>query len=175
MSGMALWITGLPGSGKSTLADALKTSHPDFVVLRMDDLRKTVTPEPDYSDREREIVYRGLVYFAKKLTDLGHNVIIDATGNMRRWRELARELIPRYAEIYLKCPIAACVDREQHRKQSHGAPKDIYKKGEKGWPVPGVNAPYEEPLDPEIIVDTGETTVQDAVGLISRKILNLQQ
>jgi len=47
MSGMAVWITGLPGSGKSTIADALKESHPDFVVLRMDDLRKTVTPEPD--------------------------------------------------------------------------------------------------------------------------------
>ena len=175
MSGMALWITGLPGSGKSTIADALKASHPDFVVLRMDDLRKTVTPEPDYSDREREIVYRGLVYFAKELTDLDHNVIIDATGNMRRWRELARELIPQYAEIYLKCPIAECMDREQQRQQSHGAPRDIYKKGEKGWPVPGVKAPYEEPLAPEIIIDTRETSVQDAVELINRKILGPRQ
>ena len=175
VSGIALWITGLPGSGKSTIADALKASHPDFVVLRMDDLRKTVTPEPDYSDREREIVYRGLVYFAKELTDLGHNVIIDATGNMRRWRELARELIPQYAEIYLKCPIAECMDREQQRQQSHGAPRDIYKKGEKGWPVPGVKAPYEEPLAPEIIIDTRETSVQDAVELINRKILGPRQ
>ena len=171
MSGMALWITGLPGSGKSTIADALKASHPDFVVLRMDDLRKTVTPEPDYSDPEREIVYRSLVYCAKKLTELGHDVIIDATGNMRRWRELARKLIPRYAEIYLKCPIAECMNREQQRQQSHGAPRDIYKKGEKGWPVPGMNAPYEEPLDPDIIIDTKQTTVRDAVELISRKIL----
>ena len=148
MGGMALWITGLPGSGKSTIADALKASHPDFVVLRMDDLRKIVTPEPDYSDAEREIVYRSLVYLAKKLTELGHSVIIDATGNMRRWRELARELIPRYAEIYLKCPIAECINREQQRQESRGAPRDIYKKGEKGWPVPGMNAPYEEPLQP---------------------------
>jgi len=171
MRGMALWITGLPGSGKSTIADALKASHPDFVVLRMDDLRKTVTPEPDYSDSEREIVYRSLVYFAKKLTELGHSVIIDATGNMRRWRELARKLIPRYAEIYLKCPIAECMNREQQRQQSHGAPKDIYKKGEKGWPVPGVNAPYEEPLAPDIVIDTGQTTVSDAVELIRKKIL----
>jgi adenylylsulfate kinase len=171
MGGMAVWITGLPGSGKSSVADALKASHPDFIVLRMDDLRKTVTPEPDYSDSEREIVYRSLVYFAKKLTELGHNVIIDATGNMRRWRELARKLIPRYAEIYLKCPIAECRTREQQRQQSHDAPRGIYQKGEKGWPVPGVNAPYEEPLAPDIIIDTGETTVQDAVELIGRKIL----
>ena len=171
MGGMAVWITGLPGSGKSTIADALKASHPDFVVLRMDDLRKTVTPEPDYSVAERELVYRSLVYLAKKLTDLGHNVIIDATGNMRRWRDLARELIPRYSEIYLKCPIAECMDREQQRQQSHGAPRDIYKKGEKGWPVPGVNAPYEEPLAPDLIIDTGKNSVPEAVELISRKIL----
>jgi adenylylsulfate kinase len=171
MAGMAVWITGLPGSGKSTIADALKASSQDFVVLRMDDLRKTVTPKPDYSDTEREIVYRSLVYFAKKLTELGHNVIIDATGNMRRWRELARNLIPRYAEIYLKCEIAECMTREQQRQQSHGAPRDIYKKGEKGWPVPGVNAPYEEPLDPDIVIDTGQTTVSDAVELIRKKIL----
>lgn len=171
MRGMAIWITGLPGSGKSTISDALKTSHPDFVVLRMDDLRKIVTPEPDYSDQEREIVYRSLVYFAKKLTELGHNVIIDATGNMRRWRELARKLIPLYAEIYLKCPIAECMTREQKRRLSHGAPRDIYKKGKKGWPVPGVNAPYEEPLSPDIIIDTGKTAVQEAVELIGKKIL----
>ena len=171
MRGMALWITGLPGSGKSTIADALKASYPDFVVLRMDDLRKIVTPEPDYSDSEREIVYRSLVYFAKKLTELGHSVIIDATGNMRRWRELARKLIPRYAEVYLKCPIAECMDRERQRQQSRGAPRDIYKKGEKGWPVPGLNAPYEEPLSPDIVIDTSKTSVMDAVELICRKIL----
>ena len=168
---MAVWITGLPGSGKSTIADALKSSHPDFVVLRMDELRKTVTPAPDYSDPEREIVYRSLVYFAAKLTELGHNVIIDATGNMRRWRELARRLIPRYAEVYLKCQLAECMSREQQRQESRGAPGDIYKKGEKGWPVPGVNAPYEDPLDPDIIIDTGKTAVREAVELIGRKIL----
>ncbi|MEW6215371.1 MAG: adenylyl-sulfate kinase, partial [Nitrospirota bacterium] len=109
MSGIAIWITGLPGSGKSTVADAFKKAHPKFIVLRMDELRKVVTPEPTYSDYEREIVYRSLVYLAKKLTELGQDVIIDATGNLRRWRELARGLIPRYAEVYLRCPVELCM------------------------------------------------------------------
>lgn len=173
MAGMALWITGLPGSGKSSVSDGIKALHPEFVILRMDELRKIVTPEPDYSDSEREIVYRSLVYFAKELSDLGHTVIIDATGNMRRWRELARKLIPRYAEIYLRCPVEECMDREGQRQESRGAPKDIYKKGEQGWPVPGINVPYEEPLSPEIIIDTATTTVPKAVELIESKILRL--
>jgi len=171
MGGKALWITGLPGSGKSTIADAIKASHPDFIILRMDELRKCVTPDPTYSDAEREIVYRSLVYLAERITGLGHNVIIDATGNMRRWRELARGLIPQYTEIYLKCPLQECIKRERERQKTHGAPKGIYKKGEKGWPVPGVNTPYEEPLAPEIIIDTGLSTTQEAVELIEKKLL----
>ena len=173
MAGMAVWITGLPGSGKSSIADAIKALHPDFVVLRMDDLRKIVTPEPVYSDTEREIIYRSLVYLAKKLTELSHTVIIDATGNMRRWRELARELIPRFAEIYLKCPVEECISRERQRQETRGAPKDIYKKGEQGWPVPGINVPYEESHSPEIIIDTAITAVNEAVELIEKKILCL--
>lgn len=165
MEGMAVWITGLPGSGKSTLADALREMRPDFIVLRMDDLRKVVTPEPTYSEGERDMVYRSLVYLAKKLTETGRNVIIDATGNLRKWRDLARRLIPRYAEVYLKCSVKECAQRERSRSERRGAPKDIYLKGEKGWPVPGVNAPYEVPDNPEIVIDPG-MSVRDALSLL---------
>lgn len=170
MSGIAIWITGLPGSGKSTVADALKIAHFESIILRMDELRKIVTPEPTYSDAEREIVYRTLIYVAKILTEHGHDVIIDATGNLRRWRELARRLIPRYIETYLRCPIELCREREKQRIETHGAPKDIYKKGDEGWPVPGMVVPYEEPLNPEIIIDTDKTSLKEAIVIIKRKI-----
>ncbi len=166
MDGMVIWITGLPGSGKSTLADALRESRPDFIVLRMDELRKVVTPEPAYSDSERDIVYRCIVYAAKKLSEAGRNVIIDATGNMRKWRELARGLIPRYVEVYLKCPIEECMTREKSRLETHGEPKDIYLKGGAGWPVPGINVPYEEPVSPEIVIESG-MSVKDAAATIN--------
>lgn len=170
MSGIAIWITGLPGSGKSTVTDELKKTHPEFIILRMDELRKVVTPKPTYSDSERELVYRALVYLAKVLTELGHNVIIDATGNLRRWRELARQLIPRYVETYLRCPFELCIEREKQRLETHEAPKDIYKKGAAGWPVPGMVVPYEEPLNPEIVIDTDKTLVEETIAIIERAI-----
>ena len=169
-SGIALWITGLPGSGKSTVAHALKKVRPEFIILRMDELRKVVTPEPTYSDSEREIVYRALVFFAKKLTELRHHVIIDATGNLRRWRDLARGMIPKYIEVYLRCPMELCIKREKQRRERHEAPKDIYKKGAEGWPVPGMVVPYEEPLNPEIVVDTDKTSLKDSVAQIEKTI-----
>lgn len=162
-----IWITGLPGSGKSTIAEGLKELFPEMVLLRMDDMRKVVTPEPTYSETERDLVYRSLVYTAKLLSDLGHPVIIDATGNMRRWRELARALIPGFAEVYLSCPLELCAGREAGRRVTHGAPKEIYKKGRKGWPVPGLTAPYEEPLNPEVIIETSVIPVRAAVLAVS--------
>lgn len=170
MSGLVLWITGLPGSGKSTIADAIHNEHPDFFILRMDDLRKVVTPQPTYSESERDLVYRSIVNTAKILSDLGHNVIIDATGNLRRWRDLAREIIPRYAEIYLKCAVETCRERESARKDTRSAPKDIYKKGKEGWPVPGMTAPYEEPLNPDVTIDAERMSTADALSLIVRLV-----
>src|SRR5512135_3306603 len=175
MGGIAVWITGLPGSGKSSIADALKERLSGFVVLRMDELRKIVTPRPSYSDEERDVVYRSLVFLTKELTVLGHDVIIDATGNLRRWRELARSLIPGYVEVYLKCPIDECRKRELQRRDTRGAPKDIYKKGGEGWPVPGVNAPYEEPVSPEIVMDAEKTSVEDAADKISDYVKNMRR
>ncbi|NJD56907.1 MAG: adenylyl-sulfate kinase [Nitrospirae bacterium] len=167
---MVIWITGLPGSGKSTIADAVKQKHPGFIILRMDHLRKIVTPQPTYSETERDMVYRSLVFLAKTISELNHDVIIDATGNMRQWRDLARQLIPSFAEVYLRCPLDLCRQREGKRTETHGAPAGIYAKGTKGAPVPGVNVPYEEPLNPELVIDAEKVTPADAAALITSVI-----
>ncbi len=171
---IAIWITGIPGSGKSTIAEEIKKRHPDFVLLRMDDLRKIVTPEPTYSDEERDMVYRCLVYAASALVENGHSVIIDATGNLRKWRDLARRLIRKYGEVYLKCPVDVCMRRERERLQSRGAPRDIYRKGETGWPVPGISAPYEEPLNPELLIEADRTFLPEEVRKVEGLIGELQ-
>lgn len=149
-----MWITGLPGSGKSTIAMALKERIPDAVILRIDEVRRIVTPEPTYSNREREYVYRSLIFTAKTLYELGHKVIIDATANRKSWRRLARETIPKFLEVYLTCPLELCMKREKTRKETHAAPTMIYEKAKRGYPVPGINVAYEEPEKPEIIINT---------------------
>ncbi|RJQ15322.1 MAG: adenylyl-sulfate kinase [Nitrospiraceae bacterium] len=167
-----IWITGLPGSGKSVTASALKERIPDAVVLRMDELRRIVTPEPDYSDAEREHVYRAIVYTAKILYELGHTVIIDATGNRKSWRELARSMVPGFKEVYLKCPIDVCIKRESTRADTHAAPAKIYEKGKAGAPVPGINVSYEEPDVPDLIIDSGKESPEEAAEKILRLINN---
>jgi adenylylsulfate kinase len=119
---------------------------------------------------EREHVYRTIVYTAKTLYGLGHDVIIDATANRRSWRDLARKEIPDFIEVYAKCPIEVCIEREKNRTELHGAPKDIYDKGGKGAPVPGVNVPYEEPEHPEIIIDTEKESPEEGAGRILQKL-----
>ena len=168
--GTTIWITGLPGSGKSTLADALREKYPGFIVLRMDELRKIVTPSPTYSEEERDLLYRAIVYLAKTLSEHGHEVIIDATGNLRKWRDLARRQIPLYFEVYLQCPVEICEKREGEREERRGAPEHIYGKAGSGWPVPGVSAPYEEPLRPEVLIRTAVTSTGEALAAVEAEL-----
>ncbi|MEM2122766.1 MAG: adenylyl-sulfate kinase [Candidatus Bathyarchaeia archaeon] len=167
-----LWITGLPGSGKSTIAGALseilKGEGIRFDVLRMDELRRIVTPEPTYSEEEREIVYAALVYTALMLNRNDVNVVIDATGNRRRYREKARGLISEFMEVYVKCPIELCMEREGRRRRRWGAPEAIYDKAFKGvsGTVPGLGVPYEEPLNPEVTVDSSRLKPSESAHVI---------
>lgn len=169
MSGKAIWLTGIPGSGKTALAKALKEKRPEIVLLHLDAMRKIVTPDPTYSDEERDIVYGSLVYTAKVLTDLGHDVIIDATGHKRAWRDLARDLIKNFYEIHLRCPIEVSKEREGIRIDEF-APKGIYKKAEKGAPVPGVTIPYEEPIRPKLVIETDKLSIEEGVREILKMI-----
>lgn len=177
-AGRAFWVTGLPGSGKTTLALAAKKEMPGIVVLHMDEMRRVVTPEPTYSELEREWLYRSLVFTALVFTREGHDVVIDATANRRAWRDLARGLIPGFHEIYVKCPLELCREREKRRTEvaltpgpsptsgrgeaGDFAPPGVYEKGEGGWPVPGVNVPYEEPDKPELVIECDRLDAAEA-------------
>jgi adenylylsulfate kinase len=145
----AVWITGLPSSGKSTVAAALvkqlEALGVDAAVLESDELRKVFTPHPVYSEGEREKFYHAMAYVGTLLVDHGVPVIFDATANRRAYRDRARHQIGRFIEVYLDCPIAVCVQRD---------PKGLYRKAQAGATstLPGIQASYEEPERPDVVV-----------------------
>jgi len=179
--GWCIWITGLPGSGKSTVAKTLlkklERQEVRAQIVSSDMLRKVITPRPTYSEEERDIVYAAIVFVAKLLTQNGVHVIIDATGNRRRYREQARKQIRRFMEAYLRCPLDIAIKREMKRKEFTYAPRDIYKKAFKQMSktVPGMGAPYEEPLKPEVIVDSDKLTPEQSAQKILETLIKTFQ
>lgn len=166
----SIWLTGPPGSGKSTIARAaaaaLAAEGTAVKVLELDEVREVVTPEPTYSEGERELVYRALAYMAKLLTEAGLPVLVDATAHRRAWRELARRLIPAFAEVQLVCPLEVCRARERGRHDDH-APRGVYERaGQPGATVPGVDVPYEASLRAELVLDTHESDLESAVRAV---------
>jgi adenylylsulfate kinase len=139
----------------------------------LDEIRRTITPQPKYTEEERDIVYASLAYMGKLLADEGVNVIIDATANRRRYRDFVRRLIPNFAEVFIRAPLSVCIEREAKRRAKF-SPKNIYKKaaGEKAA-VPGVNVAYEEPISPEIEVDTTIMNLEESARFVADRILDL--
>ncbi len=166
----AIWLTGLPGAGKSTLARFLKQKLIEegfqVEVLESDSLRRELFPKSTYSPEERELFYRFMVALGKRLFEAGLVVIFDATANRRQWRELARQFIPRFAEVYVQCDLEECLRRD---------PKGIYKKAQKGQAatVPGLQSTYEEPQHPELTLNTTQSEFEKAQSLLWDKVKQL--
>jgi adenylylsulfate kinase len=161
--GFAVWLTGLPASGKSSIAAALKSKLEALglpvEVLESDVLRRTLTPAPTYSHEERDLFYRALAVMGSRLVAQGVTVLFDATANKRAYRDLARELIPNFMEVAVECPLETCMERDQ---------KGTYRKGRAGESatVPGLQEPYEPPLEPAIRIDTTRIASEPAADLI---------
>lgn len=178
MSGWVIWLTGMPGSGKSTLArlvaGRLCRRHVAAQVLSVEMVREVLTPRPKYTEEERHVVYGTLVLVSAMLARNDVNVIIDATANRRRYRDEARRRITRFAEIYLKCPLEVCMQREKGRKRRFGAPSRIYAKARTGASktVPGVGVPYEIPVSAECTVDTSLLRPNQSAEQISQFVLS---
>jgi adenylylsulfate kinase len=147
-------------------ADELGATGLPVKVLELDEIRRVVTPAPQYTDAKRDIVYRALGHMAVLLAEAGVPVLVDATAHRRVWRDLVRASAPRFAEVQLVCPLEVCQDRERHRTGGH-APPGIYRQaGRPGATVPGVDVAYEPALAPELVVDTVNESVPAATARI---------
>jgi adenylylsulfate kinase len=180
-TGWCVWVTGLPGSGKSVIShELLKLLNKNNInaqILSSDSLRKILTPKPTYSLEERDVVYNTLAYIAALLAHNGVNVIIDATANLRRYRDALRIQIPKFLEVYVECPMEECIKREAKRKETYQAPKEIYSKGLEGksQTVPGIGQPYEAPVQPEVTVNSFTSSPEQAAQKIFEAILALKK
>jgi adenylylsulfate kinase len=168
----AIWVTGLPASGKSTIVSALQPQLEALglavEVLESDEVRKVITPTPTYSEAERNLFYRAMAFTGQKLVAHGVTVLFDATASRRIYRDFARSVIPRFIEVAVECPLTTCMERDR---------KGTYRKGQRGesLTVPGLQSPYEAPVDPDLRIDTTITSSDDAAcqifNLIKEKFL----
>jgi adenylylsulfate kinase len=146
----AVWVTGLPASGKSTVTSELAAQLRDLgvnvTVLESDALRALFSKTPRYDEQDREYFYGSLAFIGQVLVEHGVSVIFDATANRRRYRERARQSIPRFVEVFVECPLEVCIQRD---------PKGIYRQARGGAAsnVPGLQAPYEPPKNADVIVN----------------------
>ena len=175
-------MTGLPGSGKSTIAQALlnklKKIGVHAQIVSSDMLRRMITSTSTYTEEERDMIYGAITFAAWLLTRNGVNVIIDATANLRKYRDHARKKIPRFIEVYVRCPLKICINRESDRgKDAFYAPRDIYKKAftGKSSTVPGIGVPYEEPLHPEVVVDSNKLNSEQCAQKVLEVLIKVFQ
>ena len=158
----AVWLTGLSGSGKSAIArELLRLLHEKGVssaLLESDVLRTQLTPFASYDEAEREEFYETLAHLGIYVVSRGRPVIYDATANRRAYRERARREIARFAEVYVNTPLEVCRARDTKGLYREGATKTL----------PGMQAPYEVPLAPELVVPGDRGTPQQAAGEILR-------
>jgi adenylylsulfate kinase len=166
-----IWLTGLPGSGKTTIAKALspklKGSGFKVELLDGDIVRKELSPELGFTKQDRELHARRVVYLCKLLSRNGIAPIVSLISPYREFRRYARREINvdnNFYEVYVKCSLGTCMRRD---------PKGLYKKALAGEikDLSGLQDPYEEPENPEVIVDTEEQTSEECVNVILKRVL----
>jgi adenylylsulfate kinase len=167
-----IWLTGIPGSGKTTIAKALypKLKQLGFKaeILDGDSVRKELSPELGFTKQDREIHARRVVYLCKLLSRNGIISIVCLISPYKEFRKYARSetnMNNNFYEVYVKCSLETCINRD---------PKGLYKKALSGEikDLTGLQDPYEEPENPEIIVDTEQYTLKESVNAILDRVFS---
>jgi adenylylsulfate kinase len=169
--GFVIWLTGLPGSGKTTTAIQLapeltKLGWP-VEILDGDEIRLNLSKGLGFSREDRETHLKRVTYVAKLLSRNGVAVIAALISPYRNIREYARKETTNFMEVYVKASIETCAKRD---------PKGLYKKAAVGAikDLTGPQDIYEEPLTPDLVLDTEKLTVNEDVRLILDKLQELQ-
>jgi adenylylsulfate kinase len=168
--GVVIWFTGLSGAGKSTLAEAiapkLRAQGRKVEILDGDVVRTNLSKGLGFSREDRDTNIARIAFVAHLLARNGVTVITAAISPFRVTRDSARQLIGDFVEVHVAPPLEACIQRDV---------KGLYKKAIAGEiaQFTGISDPYEEPLSPELKIDTSVVTVDEGVGRILGKLRDL--
>jgi bifunctional enzyme CysN/CysC len=170
--GAVVWLTGLSGAGKSTIAQSLERDlflrGMNTYVLDGDNIRHGLNSNLGFSPVDRVENIRRVSEVAKLMADAGTVVVTAFISpyrmDRRRAREIALEGNAEFIEVFVDAPLEVCEARD---------PKNLYKKARAGEirEFTGIDAPYEAPDDPEIVVRTNEQTVDESVATILEQLL----
>ena len=164
--GFVLWFTGLPASGKTTIArgvaEELRKMGYRVELLDGDWVRKTINPDAGFTFDERRRHLLRVAWIARLLARNGVIVLCSFVSPYRSVRKEVRAIIEEevpFVEIYVKCSLEECIRRD---------PKGLYKKALAGEikNFTGISDPYEEPENPEIVVDTEKDDVATNVSKV---------
>ena len=168
--GFTLWLTGLSGAGKSTLAAAVSKELRDrgipVEVLDGDEVRQNLSKGLGFSREDRDTNIRRIGYVAKLLARNGVAVITAAISPYRAIRDEVREEIGAFVEVYVKASLDQCVRRDT---------KGLYRRALAGE-IPqftGVSDPYEEPLSPELVIDTESEQIANSASRVIDRLFEL--
>lgn len=161
--GFTIWFTGLPCSGKSAIADRVAEilREHNLKVERLDGdvVRKSLCRDLGFSREDRNENIRRVTFVAKLLTRNGVVVLTSFISPYREIRDEARREIGDFIEVYTKCPLEVCIARDV---------KGMYQKALRGEikEFTGVSDPYEEPLNPELVLETDQESLDESAQRI---------
>ena len=160
--GFCIWLTGLSGSGKTSIAQELvrRLENARYIeVMDGDEIRKGLSRDLGFSKDDRNEHNRRVIFCSKLLARNGVIVVVALISPYRETRAYAKEQIQNTFEVFVNAPLEVCIERD---------PKGLYKKALAGEikHFTGIDDPYEEPLNPDITVETDKETVEESVDKI---------
>ena len=162
-NGFVLWFTGLSGSGKSELASRVATKlekmEKKVEILDGDVVRQSLTKDLGFTEADRKTNLERVTFVAKLLSRNGVATLVSFISPYIASRDTARETTTNFIEVFVKCPVEVCIERDV---------KGLYKKAIAGEikNFTGISHPYEDPLNPEIIVETDNETPDESTQKI---------
>jgi adenylyl-sulfate kinase len=174
-TGIVIWLTGLSGAGKSTLArslsDKLSSEGHRVETLDGDEVRENLSRGLGFSKEDRDTNVRRIGFVARLLARNAVVVLVAAISPYRQSRDDVRRSVEdegiQFVEAFVRCPISKLVERDV---------KGLYVRALAGEIAnfTGISDPYEEPLFPDVVVDSSAESIEQSAAKILSRILEAE-